>query len=216
MDYMDGIWDDGEWVSWDEIDSDLNEDESRTNSSSRRNRSQHNNPKRTNKQSKIDATKMRKPHMALHYKSAKLNKHFESYIEGITPTQIPEDISELFLEKIWNTMNESVKKDVKELFEVYRIKQWTATALMAGRLLENVLQIHIQYDLQEEGVASIGKAIEILTEHDYDPILLEQLNLYKEQRNNFMHSIKRAGSGEAKNLVVDVISITMSIHNIKP
>lgn len=29
-----------------------------------------------------------------------------------------------------------------------------------------------------------------------------------------MHGIKRAGAGEAKNLVVDVISITMSIYNI--
>lgn len=87
---------------------------------------------------------------------------------------------------------------------------------MAGRLLENVLKIHIEHDLKEEAVTNIGNAIKKLEEHNYDPSLLKKLNTYKEKRNNFMHGIKRAGSGETKDWVVDVISITMSIHNIKP
>lgn len=228
----DGIWDDGEWISWDEINDQLDEKELRENYSSSSenhippqrnttkvsNRSKHNNSNTKNRQSNTttNATNMRKPHMALHYKSAKLNKHIESYIEGITPSKIPEDISSLFLEKIWDTMNKDIQKDTEELFEVYFIHQWTATSLMAGRLLENVLKIHIEHDLKEESVTNIGNAIKKLEEHNYDPSLLKKLNTYKEKRNNFMHGIKRAGAGEAKNLVVDVISITMSIHNIKP
>jgi hypothetical protein len=227
----DGIWDDGEWISWDEINDQLDEMESResysssekhitpqintkkNNNKSRRNNS---NTKKKKTNTTANATNMRKPHMALHYKSARLNKHIESYIEGITPSKIPQDISSLFLEKIWDTMNKNIKKDIEELFEVYFIHQWTATSLMAGRLLENVLKIHIAHDLKEETVTNIGNAIKKLEEHNYDPSLLKKLNTYKEQRNNFMHGIKRAGAGEAKNFVVDVISITMSIHNIKP
>ena len=221
----DGIWDDGEWISWDEIDRQLYERELRENhippqknTTSASNKSKRINSNAKNRQSKsrTNATNMRKPHMALHYKSAKLNKHLESYIEGITPNQIPENISSLFLEKIWDTMNKSIQKDVKELFAVYVIHQWTATSLMAGRLLENVLKIHIEHDLKEEAVTNIGNAIKKLEKHNYDPSLIKKLNAYKEKRNNLMHGIKRAGAGEAKNLVVDVISITMSIHNIKP
>jgi len=226
----DGIWDDGEWISWDEINNQLDEMELREKSSSPKshiphqintkkdsNKSKRNNSNKKNRQSMttINVMNMRKPHMALHYKSAKLNKHIESHIEGITPSKIPEDISSLFLENIWDTMNKNIQKDVEELFEVYFIHQWTATSLMAGRLLENVLKIHIEHDLKEEAVTNIGNAIKKLKEHSYDPSLLKKLNTYKEKRNNFMHGIKRAGSGEAKEFVVDVISITMSIHNIK-
>jgi len=227
----DGIWDDGEWISWDEINNQLDEMELREdyssspekhirpqkNSKKDGNKSKRNNSNIKNRQSNtsINATNMRKAHMALHYKSAKLNQHIESKIEGITPSKIPEDISSLFLEKIWNTMNKNIQKDVEELFNVYFYQQWTATSLMAGRLLENVLNIHIKDDLKEEPVNNIGNAIKKLEEHKYDSSLLKKLNTYKDKRNDFMHGIKRAGAGEAKKFVVDVISITMSIHNIK-
>lgn len=233
--YEKDIWDDvnQEWISWDEVLSyDMDESDyqynflfyekyiqAQKNSTKVSNKSKRNNfNTKNNSQNKsnISATNLRKPHMALHYKSAKLDKHIESNIEGITPNKIPEDISSLFLQNIWDTMNESIKKDVKELFEVYFIQQWTATTLMAGRLLENVLKIHIEHDLKEEAVTNIGNAIKKLENHNYDPNLIKKLNAYKNKRNDFMHGIKRAGAGEAKNFVVDVISITMSIHNIKP
>lgn len=174
------IWDDvnQEWISWDEVLSyDMDESDyqynflfyekyiqpqQNTTSVSNKSKQINFNTKNSQSKSRINATNMRKSYMALHYKSAKLNKHLESYIEGITPNQIPEDISSLFLEKIWDTMNKDIQKDVKELFEVYFIHQWTATSLMAGRLLENVLKIHIKDHLKEEAVTNIGNAIKKL------------------------------------------------------
>lgn len=224
------IWDEcNEEVSWDEIahldDSELTwyrferiPIQPQNNTKENRYQSKVNYSKTQNSQSntKTNVTNMRKPHMALHYKSKTLSKHLVSCIEGITPSKIPEDISSLFLEKIWNTMDKSIQNDIVELFEVYYIHQWTATSLMAVRLLENVLKIHIEDHLKEKAVTNIGNAIKKLEEHNYDPNLIKKLNECKEKRNDFMHGIKRAGAGEAKDLVSDVISITMSIHNIKP
>lgn len=230
--YEKDIWDDvnQEWISWDEIDDEMDESDyqynyigyekyiqphkNTTNVSNKPKRNTSNTNNRQSK-SKINAMNMRKPPMALHYKSEELNKHIESYVEGITPNKIPEDISSLFLEKTWNTMNKDIQKDIKELFEVYYTNQWTATSMMAGRLLENVLKKHIERNLKEETVNNIGNAIKKLEEHKYDSSLLKKLNIYKDKRNDFMHGIKRAGAGEAKEFVVDVISITMRIQNIK-
>jgi len=214
-----GIYDDGEWISWDEINVQLDEIELRESINFEKKKpiimtkNKSNKPQTLNH---INSTNIRKPHMALHYKSAKLHQHIKDYIEGITPNKVPEDISSLFLDKIWDTMNQNLQKDIKELFEVYFIRQWTATALMAGRIFENVLKIHIEYDLKENTVTNIGNAIKILEKHNYDSVLINELNNFKEKRNNFMHGIKRAGSEDAKKFVISVVSVTMSIHNIKP
>jgi len=166
------------------------------------NKSRQNNSNPINKQAKDNNLGMniRKPHMALHYKQKTLKNHIKSNIAGIIPSDIPEDISSLFLEKIWNTMNKDIQKDVKELFKVYSIQQWTATSLMAYRLLENVLRIHIQHDLKKESIKSIGDAIKILKDYKYDPSLIKELRKHQERRNDFMHGNIRAGAGEVKKL----------------
>ena len=87
---------------------------------------------------------------------------------------------------------------------------------MAYRILENVLKVHVAYDLKENDISNIGIAIKKLEEHNYEASLIKKLKEYRDHRNNYMHGNKRAGAGEAKNLVVDVMSIAMHIHNIKP
>lgn len=182
------------------------------------NKSKRNTPNPKNKQSiySIFLMNLRKPHMALHYKLAQLNKHIESNIEGIVPSTTPEDISSIFQEKIWDTMHKSIQKDVEELFKVYSIHQWTATSIMAVRLLEIVLKVHLNHDLKEENINSMGDAINKLKDHNYDPSLLKELNIYKEKRNSYVHGNIRASAGEAKELIVVITAITMIIHNIKP
>lgn len=159
---------------------------------------------------------IRKPHMALQYKKAKLNEHIKSNLEKITPSNIPEDISSLFLPKIWDTINESIKKDINELFDAYYYKLWTATSLMSYRIFENVLKVHINHDLKEEPAIDITDAIKKLKKHKYDPILIKLLDELKENRNSFMHGNTRASTQDAKESIVKVISLAMNIHNIKP
>ncbi len=183
------------------------------------NKSRQNNSNPINKQSKDNNLGMniRKSHMALYYKQKTLKNHIESNIAGIVPSDIPEDISSLVPEKIWDTMHKSIQKDVQESYNVYRYQQWTATSLMAYRLLENVLRIHVKYDLKEEGtINNIGDAIKILKKQKYDDTLLKELREYQEKRNEFMHGHIRAGAGEVKKLISDIMSITLNIHNIKP
>lgn len=162
------------------------------------------------------STNMRKPHMALHYKKAKLMEHIKSNLEQITPSNIPVDISSLFLPKIWDTLNESIKKDINELFNSYYYKLWTATSLMAYRIFENVLKVHINHDLKEDPAIDITDAIKKLEKHKYDTDLIETLYELKEYRNSFMHGNTRASTQEAKESIVKVISLAMNIHNIKP
>ncbi len=159
--------------------------------------------------------KIRKQNMHSYYNKVKLAKNIESNFTDLTPSKIPKDISSLILDKIWNAMHDSIQKDVKELFKVYACQQWTATSLMAMRLLENVLKIHLECDLKEKPIKDMGDAINKLEEHEYDYNLLVRLREYKEERNNLMHGNNRAGASDAKRLVVDIMTIVMSIHNIR-
>ncbi len=182
------------------------------------NKSSRNSSNRKNKQSKtsINATDMRKPHMALHYRKAKLTEHIKSNLEQITPSNIPDDISSLFLPKIWDTINESIKKDINELFSAYNYKLWTATSVMAYRIFENVLKVHIVADLKEEPAIDITDAINKLENNKYDFDLLKILYELKENRNSFMHGNTRASTQEAKDSIIRIMSLAMNIHNIKP
>ncbi|GIT99700.1 hypothetical protein TSL6_02070 [Sulfurovum sp. TSL6] len=221
----DGIWDDGEWIDWNEINNQLEEMElkekhipSQINTKKDSNKSKRNNSNTKNRQSKsrINATNMRKPHMALQYKKAKLIEHIKYNLEQITPSNIPEDISSLFLPKIWDTINESIKKDINELFRSYGFRLWTATSLMAYRIFENVLKVHIKHDLKGEPAIDITDAIKKLEKHKYDPNLIKTLYELKEDRNSFMHGNIRASTQKAKESIVKVISLAMNIHNIRP
>ena len=221
-----GIWDDGEWISWDEINQQLDEMELRENDSppqintkKNRKKSKRNNSTTKSRQSntRINATHMRKSHMPLHHKKSKLIEHMKSNLEQITPSNIDENnISFLFLPKIWDTINASIKKDINELFRAYGFGLWTATTLMAYRIFENVLKVHIVHDLKEESAIDITDAIKKLEKHKYDPNLIKTLYELKDVRNSFMHGNKRASPQNTKESIVKVMSLTMNIYNIKP
>lgn len=174
-----------------------------------------NTPTPTNKQCKNNIMHLRKPHMPLYIKQKVLENHIKEHIESIVPSKIPKEISSLFPPSIWDTMSDNIQKDIKELFKVYEYQQWTATTLMASRLLENILQVHVEYDLKEDTIKNIGEAIEKLNKHYDNTDLLTELDHYRIKRNNFMHGHERASSSEAKETVVFVISKTLQIYNIK-
>ncbi len=160
---------------------------------------------------------IRKPHMALHYKKAILIEHIKSNLEHITPSNIDEyNISALFLPKIWDTIHDSIKKDINELFRAYGFGLWTATSLLAYRIFENVLKVHIEDDLEEEPAIDITDAIKKLEKHKYDPNLIKILYELKEHRNSYMHGNTIDSIQDAKESIVTVMSLTMVIHNIKP
>lgn len=178
-------------------------------------KSKRNNTRPTNKQSKNNIMHLRKPHMPLYIKQRVLENHIKEHIESIVPSKIPKEISSLFPQVIWDTMSDNIQKDIKELFKVYQYQQWTATTLMASRLLENILKVHVEFDLKKDTIKNIGEAIEILKKHKYDNVLLKDLDNYRIKRNNFMHGHERASSSVAKESVVFVISKTLQIYNIE-
>ena len=154
--------------------------------------------------------------MPLLYKKKIIKDWMDSNIVNITPRSSSSDIVSKIPRKILDTINQDVTKDLKELLNTYQCQLWTATALMTGRILENVLKIHITYDLKEKSVNDIGDAINILEKNKYNQNLIKKLRALNEKRNTFMHGNKRAGSHEAKELLVDVIDIVINVHNIKP
>ena len=183
------------------------------------------NKKKTNKKKqkisqkiteKTPGHNLKKPHMPLYYKQKVLEDHIKKEIIDLKPSKIPKDISSLFLTKIWETINKSIQKDIEELYKAYENSLWTSAILMAYRTLENILKVHIKSDLKKAPGDNIAKSIQILEENNYDPLLLKKLSSYKDERNEYMHGNKRAGAGEVKKIVGDIISITMHIHNIKP
>ncbi len=160
----------------------------------------------------FDPVRLKTNHLSLNYKSAILNKHIIDKIEGISPNMIPNDISTLILPKIWKNMHISIQKDIKELFEVFYIQQWTSTSLIAMRLLERTLCTHLECDLKEDGVNGLGDAIQKLNKHNYETV---KLNEYREKRNSLMHGHIRASSKDTKELVNYVMQIVLHVFNIE-
>ncbi len=154
--------------------------------------------------------------MDKHYNDTVLNQHIQRHILGLIPSKVPKYIKEIVPNEIWETMSDDIKKDVDELYTVYYHEQWTATSLMACRLLENTLAIHIEEDLKEKEPKNIGGSIKILEQRNYPKSLTDKLDEYREKRNDLMHGIKRASAAEAKELVGYSMSLCVQIHNIKP
>lgn len=54
------------------------------------------------------------------------------------------------------------------MYDAYYNELWTATILMIYRILERVLRAHVEYDLKQDEVKSLGESIKILQEKNYD------------------------------------------------
>ena len=124
--------------------------------------------KSKNKVNVITNLEIRKPHMPLLYKKKFVKEWMDSNITNITPKKSNNNIVYKIPKKILDTINQDVQKDLKELFDTYQYQLWTATSLMTGRILENVLKIHITHDLKEKSVNDISDAIKILEKHKYN------------------------------------------------
>jgi hypothetical protein len=151
-----------------------------------------------------------------HYTYESLMQFCKEKFGDIKPSQVPDDISELIPEKVWNTMTSDKQKDLQETFGCYSCEFWTATLLMVYRVLEEALRVHVEYDLQEKAVQNLGEIIDILRNHDYNEDWLKDIENYKEERNNFMHGKKRASPVQAKNMIYQLMRIVLWIYNIKP
>ncbi|GMO38153.1 MAG: hypothetical protein Ta2F_14270 [Termitinemataceae bacterium] len=154
--------------------------------------------------------------MEQHFKYESLMKYCDEKFGDIKPKTVPDDISELVPQEIWNTMTKDKQKDLQETFGCYACEFWTATLLMIYRVLEESLRVHVEYDLKEKEVKNIGEIIDILRQHDYNENFLKKLEYYKDERNSFMHGKKRASPNEAKNMLGYLMSIVLEIYNIKP
>jgi hypothetical protein len=154
--------------------------------------------------------------MEQHFNYDSLMEYCKEKFGDIRPKQIPDDISELIPEVIWNTMTKDKQKDLQETFGCYSCGFWTATLLMVYRVLEEALRVHVEYDLKEHEVKSIGEIITVLTEHGYNRDFLDDLEKYKEERNDFMHGKKRASPNKAKIMLYQLMRIVLWIYNIKP
>jgi hypothetical protein len=145
-----------------------------------------------------------------------LIKFCDEKFGNIKPKEVPENISSLIPEKIWNCMSKEKQKDLQETFDCYSYELWTATLLMIYRVLEEVLRVHVVYDLQGSEVQNIGEIINVLENKNYNENFIKKLEYYKDERNDFMHGKKRASPKEAKEMLWYLMSIVLWIYNIKP
>lgn len=154
--------------------------------------------------------------MEYHYDTKWLLGVIDKEFIGITPNKIPEKMSAIVPEAIWGTMTSNVQKDIEEMFTVYCHEQWTATTMMVYRILEEVLRVHVEYDLGEDAVRNLGNSIKVLRERGYPESLINGLEYCRGERNSIMHGTKRASSADAKKMIGYVMSIALQIYNIKP
>jgi hypothetical protein len=154
--------------------------------------------------------------MEYFYEQDSLIKYIDDKMINIKPTDVPENISEIIPENIWNCITKDVQKDIQEMYDAYYHELWTATVLMIYRILERVLKVHVEYDLKQDEVKNLGEAIKILQDKNYNEDLIINLNHCREERNNYMHGKKRANPADAKKMLGYIMSIVLQIYNIKP
>lgn len=150
------------------------------------------------------------------YNSLWLSRFIDQHYRNLRPSGIPEEISAIVPPDIWDSMTDDFQKDFEELFNVYFYEQWTATALMAYRVLEKALSIHVEYDLDVDEVRNIGKAVSILQNEGYSDKMINDLQWHRKNRNVYMHGKKRANPKEVQEIISFVVGFALHVYNIKP
>ena len=145
-----------------------------------------------------------------------LLSHLEKHFIDIKPSEIPKDILKLIPKEIYKTMTNASRRDITELYECYRHQLWTACSLMAYRVLEEALRIHISEVHGEESFEGLGHSLEILIEQGYPKVFIERIDELRRDRNSFMHGKRRASIQNTQWLVGYVVTLTLQIHNIIP
>jgi hypothetical protein len=149
------------------------------------------------------------------YDRDELIKFINENYSDIRPHNVREKSPDKVFPEIWGRMAKFYQKEILELLTVYEVEQWTATMLMACRILESTLRLHVEEDLNACEVNNMQEAITIMEDNNYGEAFIKRLNDYKEERNSYMHGLKRAGSAEAKEMVNYFLSIFLQIFNIQ-
>jgi hypothetical protein len=149
------------------------------------------------------------------YDRDELVKFINENYSGIKPRDVANKTLDKVFPKIWEQMSKYYQKEILEMLYVYKDEQWTAATLMACRILESVLRLHAEEDLNASEINNMQEAIQIMEENNYGEAFLNKLNDMKEERNSYMHGLKRAGSAEAKEMVNFVLSIFLQIFNMR-
>ncbi|GHU60023.1 hypothetical protein FACS189444_6480 [Spirochaetia bacterium] len=149
------------------------------------------------------------------YDRDELLKFINDNYSDIKPRDVQKKYPSQIFPKIWEQMSKYYQKEILEMLAVYEIEQWTATTLMACRILESTLRLHVQEDLNAEDISNMNEAIKILEENNYGEAFLNKLTELKEERNSYVHGLKRAGSAEAKEMVNYVLSVFLQIFNMR-
>jgi hypothetical protein len=149
------------------------------------------------------------------YDRNELLKFINENYSDIKPRDVAERCPSKIFPKIWEPMSKYYQKEILEMLAVYEAKQWTATMLMACRIFESTLRLHVKEDLNSSDINNMHESIKIMEENNYGEAFLNRLTELKDERNLYIHGLKRAGAAEAKEMVNYVLSIFLQIFNMR-
>jgi hypothetical protein len=149
------------------------------------------------------------------YNRDELLKFINENYSDIKPRDVADKCPSKIFPKIWECMSKYYQKEILEMLAVYEAGQWTATVLMACRILESTLRLHAEEDLNASDVNNINESIQVMEENHYGEAFLTRLTELKDERNSYMHGLKRAGAAEAKEMVNSVLSVFLQIFNMR-
>jgi hypothetical protein len=149
------------------------------------------------------------------YDRDELLKFINENYSDIKPRDVIERCPSKIFPEIWEHMSNYYQKEILEMLAVYEAEQWTATMLMACRILESVLRLHVKEDLNASDINNMHESIKIMEENHYGEAFLNRLIELKDDRNSYVHGLKRAGSAEAKEMVNYVLSVFLQIFNMR-
>lgn len=138
-------------------------------------------------------------------------------IDSLKPSTLKDiTVEEIFPTEILHGMRKFLKKDILETSACLSQELWTATVLMASRILEIELktQIKIQSAKHYE-LADLGQCIRYLESVEYPPTFIELVESLRNLRNDAMHGNSRFSSESAMGIFKTVMKIVAWFYNLE-
>jgi len=126
------------------------------------------------------------------------------------------NFSECFPETIQRHMTDFITDDLKELGHTVQHSLWTAASLMAFRIFEETVMVHVSIDLNISiNNIHLGKAIDHMSK-TFKKSFVEELHKIRKLRNKGMHPEHQFSRQEVIDLIYDILWIFLFVYSIPP
>jgi hypothetical protein len=148
------------------------------------------------------------------------NQVYRKILSSVRPTPFrfltTRKLSDHFPRQVIAYMGDFLEDDLNEMGFCVEHSLWTAAAMMAFRIFEDSVMVHVSEDLKKStSQLNLKRAIDQLNK-TFTKQFVKQLHSLRKLRNEGMHPEKRFEPNETLEIIGLVIIVVMHVYGIKP